>query len=171
MGPGSQHSKNILRVKPPYGGGEGVCVYSLVMIWACGPQGPARAWAWDPRPWEQKAGTGTWRASGPRLGLGLGRKPGNVAGLPQKHDSTMKMKSFFSCHIKSHQKPCVFEPRLEKCIKNLVFLKVRTRNCVRGRSFQITKRSTSIGVSNSNKNDGARFAQPCPVLPGRARLS
>ena len=28
-----------------------------------------------------------------------------------------------------------------------MFLKVQTRNCVRGRSFQITKRSTSIGVS------------------------
>ena len=131
--------------------------------------GPAWAWAWDPRPWEQKPGTVTWRASGPRLGCVLGQKPGNVAGLPEKLESTMKMKSFCLCHNKSHQKPCAFEPRLETCIKNLMFLKVRTRNCVSGRSFQITKRSTSIGVSNSSKNDGARFAQPCPAVPCPAR--
>ena len=99
-------NRNCVRVKPPYGGGSGVLVYSLA---------PS-----------------------------LLRKP------------------HFS---KSHQTPIAFEPQpeevikilvflslgLQTCIKNLVFLKVQTRNCVRGRSFQITKRSTSIGVSNSSK--------------------
>ena len=82
-------------------------------LWAPGPgtQGPgAKAWDWD--------------LKGPGLGLGLGHKPRNVAGLPEKHDSTMKIKIFGVLLVKSHQKPCVFEPRLEKCIKNFVFLKV-----------------------------------------------
>ena len=136
----SSASEPPLRVKPPYGGGEGVCLYSLDLE--------------DP---------------GPRLGLGLCQKPGNVDGLPEKHDSTMKMKNFGLLPGKSYQKPGVFGPQLEKHIKNLVFLKVRTRNCVRGRSFQSAERSTSIGVSISSKRWGARFARfarPCPAVPG-----
>ena len=130
-------------------------------LWAPGPgtQGPgAKAWDWD------------LEGLGPRLGLGLGlgQKPRNVAGLPEKHDSAMKMQDFCLCLSKSHQKPCVFEPRLEKHIKNFVFLNVQTRNCVRGRSFQITKRSTSIGVSISSQNVGSRLG-PGPGPLDRAR--
>ena len=39
---------------------------------------------------------------------------------------------------------------MEKVIKNFVFLKVETLNFDRGVSFEITKRSTSIGVSKSS---------------------
>ena len=53
----------------------------------------------------------------------------------------------------------------KKHIKNLVFLNVHTPNCVRGRSFQIANRSTSIGVSISSQNVGSRLARPCPACP------
>ena len=43
--------------------------------------------------------------------------------------------------------------RLEQVIKNHVFLKVELLKFDRGRSFEIAKRSSSIGVSNSSKNE------------------
>ena len=43
---------------------------------------------------------------------------------------------------KNYQKPYVLGHRLEKVIKNLVFLKVEALKCVRGRSFEIAKRSS-----------------------------
>ena len=54
---------------------------------------------------------------------------------------------------KRYQQPYVFGHRLEKIIKNFAFLKVETLKFDRGRSFEIAKRSSSIGVSNSSKNE------------------
>ena len=94
-----------VRVKPPYGGGEGVCVCSLgprdhrpgslgnldLGLWARAWDlvGPVQAWARDsgpPGPWSPGPGLGPGgpQVLGPRLGPGRAKK----------HDSTMKIEYF-----------------------------------------------------------------------------
>ena len=77
------------------------------------------------------------------------------AGQRGPAEPTMIAKHSFSVGVdynfkKSNQKPYVFGHRLEKHIKNNMFLKVETLKFDRGPSFEIAKRSSSIRVSKKS---------------------
>ena len=66
---------------------------------------------------------------------------------------------------KCHQIPVVFGPWLET-VKNLLFLKVETLNCVRGRSFEIAKRSVRY-QSQIRAKMNTSLDPADPINPGK----
>ena len=85
-----------------------------------------------------------------------------------KSDRGLNLGPRMTFNINKPIKNLVFlKVRLTKLIEIFVFLKVQTRNCVRGRSFQITKRSTSIGVSISSKFVRSAGSRQIPSTPIR----
>ena len=68
-----------------------------------------------------------------------------------KSDRGLNLEPRVTQHQQTHQNLMFLKGQLSKLIKHLVFLKVETRNFDRGLSFEIAKRSSPIGVSNSNQ--------------------